>query len=400
MRLALLIPHLGQGGAQAVYRDHYKLLRRDSEVDRIVFTNSGWDEEVEYVLDNHSHINLIGPAARLIYRGHQLAKIVHKRQYDVVISHMDGANWVNVVSGSRARKLLVVHGPVAADENFSRAMQVLRTRLMFPMLYNRAECSVAVSSGIAEEMRRECGVRNVIAIPNYIDVDSIRRRASLEPDAAELPRRFIVTCGRLSEQKKQKVALRLIARLTAAGHSLSLVVLGDGELRDELVDYSRSVLGLKTHCAWEGERDLRSCDVYFLGHVDNPFSIVSRAETFLLTSGWEGFPLALLEAMACGVPVLSSDCSTGPREILSAGRSDVLPHGGTSFEVLDYGIVAPVVHDQAGLDEWVRAAELLLGDEELRRTFSRKALGRVYDFDIQVASQAWREAVDALVSTP
>jgi glycosyltransferase involved in cell wall biosynthesis len=111
--------------------------------------------------------------------------------------------------------------------------------------------------------------------------------------------------GRFSRQKNFPLLIRAFAQLRRS-RPARLVILGDGEARPEVEALVRS-LGLS------GDVDLPGFDL-------NPFRYMRRASVYVLSSDWEGLPTALIEAMACGAPIVSTDCVGGPREILLDGR--------------------------------------------------------------------------------
>ena len=116
---------------------------------------------------------------------------------------------------------------------------------------------------------------------------------------------MILATGRLTDQKKFSTLIEAFAILRAQ-RECRLAILGEGELRASLE-------------ALVAERGLAP-DVLLPGFVANPFAWMRQASLFVLSSAWEGLPTVLIEAMACGVPVVTTDCPSGPREILEDGR--------------------------------------------------------------------------------
>jgi glycosyltransferase involved in cell wall biosynthesis len=115
----------------------------------------------------------------------------------------------------------------------------------------------------------------------------------------------VLGAGRLTAQKDFATLLSAFA-LAKERQPLRLIILGEGELRDPLQALA-SELGVAP-------------EVRFPGFVENPYAFMSRSRVFVLSSAWEGFGLVLVEAMACGTPVVSTDCPAGPAEILEGGK--------------------------------------------------------------------------------
>ncbi len=169
--------------------------------------------------------------------------------------------------------------------------------------------------------------------------------------------------------------------------------------KDYLVKLSQE-LGLKTY-VWDRDELSESFDVYFLGFQKNPFKFIARSKLFVFPSLWEGFPNALVEAMACSVCVVSSDCRSGPREILAPNTD--FNYKTQKPEFAEYGIIMPafdVKYKTANepLEEnemmWVETVDKLLEDESLRKSYSEKAKQRAEDFSIEKILIEWRNIIN------
>ena len=137
-------------------------------------------------------------------------------------------------------------------------------------------------------------------------------------------------------------------------------------------------------------------DVYFLGNIANPFCYIKRAKIFTLTSGWEGFPLALGEAMICGTPVISTDCLTGPREMLAPGTE--LVGNLLESEFADYGVLMPLLDKKnKSYDEsvrlWSRTILELLQDEKRLKHYSDKGIERMKNFSREKIVDRWLKII-------
>jgi glycosyltransferase involved in cell wall biosynthesis len=183
-------------------------------------------------------------------------------------------------------------------------------RLMVSHIYPWADCIVASSHGVADDFLRYTGVspKRVRTIYNPVITDAILEQA-VQPvehsffKPGQPP--VIVAFGRLTAAKDYPTLLRAYARVRKT-HTARLVIIGDGEQRPVLEDLTRE-LGIAE-------------DVHLPGYVQNPFAYLKRAAVFVLSSAWEGLPSVLIEALACGCPIVSTDCPNGPSEILDGGR--------------------------------------------------------------------------------
>jgi glycosyltransferase involved in cell wall biosynthesis len=119
----------------------------------------------------------------------------------------------------------------------------------------------------------------------------------------------IIGMGRFTEQKDFATLIRAFARLRA-NRNCRLILLGRGRLQ---ADYQALAEQLGV-----------AADIAYPGFADNPYSYLARARLFVLSSAWEGSPNALTEALALGVPVVATDCPSGPRELLDGGRYGAL----------------------------------------------------------------------------
>jgi glycosyltransferase involved in cell wall biosynthesis len=186
-------------------------------------------------------------------------------------------------------------------------------RLLIALFYRYAPAVVAVSEGAAEALQPWVGSRTpVVVIPNGFNLAALRARATERPDFRWLNDKtlpVIIGCGRFVPLKGFDVLIKAFARLRAE-RPARLIILGDGLLRATLQDLVRS-LGIED-------------DVALPGYAENPQAWFAASDLFVLPSRTEGFGNVLLEALASGVPVVSTDCPSGPRTILDSGRYGAL----------------------------------------------------------------------------
>ena len=395
---------MGFGGAQRVFHDHSALLATRHSVTEVVFNR---DEGHAFPSDNEllsldvpGGGGVIAKLRHFAQRITRLAAIKRRHPVALAISHLEGADFVNLLSRQNEKVLLCIHGSKLHDANISGPLGLIRKRLLIPLLYNRADCIVTVSREIAVELEA-MGVRKALlrTIHNFFDPAAIRLR-SLEPLSSDEQAIFagppvLVTSGRLALQKNHAGLIALFAQLLKR-RPARLLVIGDGELRQPLIAQAKA-LGLRVGEGPDGDHD-----VYFLGFQDNPFRLQRHANLFVLPSGWEGFPMVLGEAMACGLPIVSADCPTGPREFLAP---DTIGHAARPLRVAetgDYGLLMPIpaVGDPASLDPWVDTLDRLLGDPAELARMVAKSLARAENFSRDVIGPQWLALVDELLGVP
>ena len=197
----------------------------------------------------------------------------------------------------------------------------------------------------------------------------------------------VITSGRLNKQKGHWHLIRSFFEVKQKIPDAKLVFLGEGELKNYLANLALE-LGIEK-------------DVHFLGFQKNPFKFISRSKIFAMSSLYEGFPNALAEAMACGVPIVSSDCLSGPREILAPDEfeEETIDYGINKDR---YGVLTPVcdgirydAEDAITNEEKVMAGHIikLLEDKELAKYYGSQSLQRIEDFNIKEIIKQWEAII-------
>ncbi|MYE01256.1 MAG: glycosyltransferase [Alphaproteobacteria bacterium] len=238
-----------------------------------------------------------------------LRRLIRRRRPELVYSTMVGANIVAATSviGLRRPPLLV-----ARETNSHRARGDLSRaqRGAAGWAYRRAAAVVALSEGVRGELVEDCRLEpeRVVTIHNPVDVDDFQKRArgSARPWPGEGP--MVVAAGRLVRQKGFDILLRAFAQLRTK--DARLAILGEGSDREALMRFADE-LGV-------AER------IVMPGHVADIAPWLAHAAAFALSSRWEGFGHVIVEAMACGAPVVAFDCPHGPADIIEDGRTGVL----------------------------------------------------------------------------
>lgn len=212
---------------------------------------------------------------------------------------------------SPTRFVVSVHNHLSTAVERSSSAHMRRVPRLVRQLFRFADAVIAPSAGVLADVARiaRLPADRLHVIPNPAfepDVFALAAAEPAHPWLAPPTVPVILAAGKLKPQKDFPTLLRAFARLRATGLAARLLVLGEGSERQDLR-------------ALAGELGI-AADVDFPGFVENPYAFYGRASLFVLSSAWEGFGNVLIEAMACGCPVVSTDCPSGPAEILEGGR--------------------------------------------------------------------------------
>jgi glycosyltransferase involved in cell wall biosynthesis len=204
----------------------------------------------------------------------------------------------------------------------------------------------------------------IAVIPNSIDIEDIRKRYE-EPTGVEIPPGYLLlsSSGRIEKEKNMSLLLKAFAaaRMQTA---MKLMIIGGGTEKENL-------RGLAQTLNIEG-------DVIFTGHQDNPYKFIKKSDIYVHTCLFEGFANSIIEALACGVPVISIDCPYGPRDIISNGEN---------------GFLVPM-NDKEAL---VKAILITAGNRELRTVMGEKGYARAKDFPVKKMADGYEKVFNELI---
>jgi glycosyltransferase involved in cell wall biosynthesis len=310
-RLSIFLPSLDGGGAErAIGAVASGLAERGVQVSLVLGTATG-----PYLADLHPRVDVVDLRSPSMLRAlPRLAAHLRGSRPDVLLAAMSHANVVAALAHrlarSRARLVLSERVNVSSLFDAYRGPRMKLTGALMRLTYPWADAVVTVSEGVASDITRHIPVQpdRVIAIYNPIVDDRLLQRAAALPAHPWLATPgppVVLAAGRLIAQKDFATLLQAFASLRQ-GREVRLLILGEGELREPLLAQAQE-LGIAD-------------DLALPGFDPNPFSSMRAASLFVLSSRFEGLPGVLIQAMACGARVVSTDCPSGPREILEGGR--------------------------------------------------------------------------------
>lgn len=325
---------MGRGGAQQVFRQQMNSLGNVFDVIGCVFN---WDGAFEsdrspniISLNVSGGKNFLQKIRFFFLRIKRLKDLKRKEKIDVCISHLEGADYVNILSKSRDKTICWIHGTKRHDKNINGFIGLLRLKLLLPWLYRKSNKIVSVSRGIAEELsdKYRLPVMKLSTIYNGLDIESIAQKSEERIESIFLElfdgSPLVISHCRLARQKNLKAMLAIFCEMLSMVDKIKLVIIGDGEERGALLSFCEEKK-LRYWAAWSASGIDLNANVFFFGQQNNPFKFLKKSSLFIMTSSWEGFPLALCEAITVGLPVIASDCFTGPREIISPDCTLIQP---------------------------------------------------------------------------
>ena len=339
--VAIFLPMLAGGGAERVMLNLANgLVAQGKRVDLVLGRAEG-----PYLTQVDADVNIVDLAAPRTLRSlPALVQYLNTAAPAVLISALDHANivslWANKLARKKTKTVITLHCNFSTDmENSSSKLYKIIFPLFIKRFYGIADSIVSVSTGVAEDYANICSIdkKKIKVIYNPVISDSLYTKAEESVDHPwflNKKNKIIISVGRLSPQKSYSDLIKAVAKVLET-QPVRLMILGEGELRPELEGMIAD-LKLSEH-------------VLLPGFVDNPYKYLAKSDLFVLSSRWEGLPTVLIEALALGTPVVSTNCKNGPDEILMNGRFGTLVAVG-DVDGLALGIQEALKHPRAMAD--------------------------------------------------
>lgn len=376
-----MVANLDRGGQQ---RMALLLAESLSVIHKVVFLVFADDAKYGHynIPNNVDYVNINIPAKankfnkihNILLRSCKVRKIKKCKHVDVAISFGESANIINCLSKKNEKVVTSIRGSMILENGLT-----LIDRLTFSISDKTVFISKGQKMAYAEKAKRYDHKMHVIY--NACDFEGINALSSQKVDDT-IDRNTFVAVGRIVDVKCFRNLINSFRLALEKYEALKLYIIGDGDLINELKSYVIN--------------NGMSESVYFLGDKDNPFAYISKARALLNSSRRESFSNVVLEALACGTPVIATDCKFGPREILSGDcKYDTLD----DFAVCEYGILSPSfdIREKVQTKEeriFSEAIMYLLEHGELEDEYRRKSIMRSQQFSVNRYVSDWTELLN------
>lgn len=304
-KLLLIVPSLHQGGLEKVCAATARLLQPYFDVQIAIFDSRSIAYDIKGIpvvdLRLPSRPGVIAKVINVLRRGMRLRKLKKEAQIDIAYSFGPTANLANIASGGRAKMWLGI-----------RSYMDMGNPKQIRLFCQCADMVVCCSETICREVQEKYRCGKAVTLQNPFDIKEVKLLSGREE--AELPwkeGRILISMGREDSVKGFWHLLKSFALVHEKLPDTRLMIIGKGEFEPykELAEK----LGVNE-------------DVFFTGLKKNPYPYLKKGTLYVLTSYYEGFPNAMVEAMSMGLPVIATDCKTGPREILEDRYGILIPN--------------------------------------------------------------------------
>lgn len=360
MKILITAPNLITGGAekQLIYLIQ-GLVDRDYKISLLLLEHEG-----EYLNNVPESVEIIGPKTQRpnnimkeIWKFIEIKRAIDDVKPDILYSRLWPTKTATVFAGLLARKPVVFSedrslSRYKSEKNFSQRLKSQVRKLSCRL----SSMIIPVSGGIENELLNDFGVdpKKIRLIYNGFNFEEMRQKAAESVNHEYFKDKSqkgktIVALGRMVKLKGFDYLIEAVKILTDKGLPVRLIMIGKGDYLDDLKMLSAQ-MGLDKI-------------IDFVGFVDNPFAYMANSDLFVLSSLFEGLPSTLIEAMALGLPVISTRCPTGPEEIIEDNK---------------YGLLVPVADSVALAD----SINMVFTDASLMERLRTEAKKRAEDFSL------------------
>lgn len=386
-KLGIIVPSLSDGGAEKVaanlsiiyeelgYKVYFILYEK-----RISFDYKG--EIIDLAVAKKNGVAKIFRDFEIYSK---IKKVKKRYKFDVVVSHLPKTDLMNCLTKQNEKVITTVHNNI--DIDYPSYMKKL-----LPYIIRKSDLIACVSKVGEEYLCSRYNAKNIETIYNPQMLDDIHTKS--QEEVTELSETFleneiIINIGRLNIQKGQWHLIRAFSEVLKIRPSVKLIIVGKGELENQLRKLARK-LGVEKN-------------VIFTGFNKNPYKFINYSNLYVGTSLYEGFGMTIVEAMSLGIPAISTDCISGPREIIAP---DLFGKKINYDDVQEFGMLCSNFGDFSTLESEIVSIEekklanyicKLLDNKVIYERLSKKSVQRSKDFDYKNIKLMWKKHLDELL---
>lgn len=397
-KVLLIVPSLKTGGTERVVSRLSYLLRDKYDIKVLVFDDSNMTYSVGCDL-----ISIKLPSKKggvyskiktLLKRVKEINKVIRENEIEYTYSFGDSANIVNALAINKSKKITSIRGYRSVfleGNNIKKLIKIIYNKFIF----FRSKKIVSVSKDISDVIIRsyKTNKNKLHTIYNGYDVKDIIKLSTENLIESEnnifKNRNIIISVGTFKPEKGFWHLIKAFSTLEFRKDNLMLVIIGDDyeSNKNKVVNLIKE-LGIDNY-------------VTLLDYKTNPFKYISRSKVYVLSSVFEGFPNSLVEAMSCGIPVIASNCKTGPKELLFEAYNNDLKIDNHIYA--DFGIITPDMNKIENYNSLVieneeivlgKAIKKLLNNEDDIKKYKIKSLERSELFSYQNWVKAHEKLLD------
>lgn len=412
-KLLIVIQHFYRGGAERSAAKLSALLKNQFDIHVIFFVDP---EQLPMSFQPEGKITCLGEKVtknpfnkliNLVKRTWFLRQYKKEHKIDFSLSFLFNADIVNVLSKQSDKVLLSIRTFLSKNEAH------LPNPFIARRIYKKADFVVTQNERMRQDTQGLYNLKSqqIGVIPNSFDIDQIikARDESIPewPNASDFIK--FINLGRFSHPKGHRHLLRIFKSVLSSYPKARLILIGEGELKSMILDFAKTLELTCQDLSKEKNQtpDFDKHHIIMLGFQENPFPYLHASDAFLFTSLFEGFPNALAEAMICSSLVFSSDCMTGPKELIAPDVDELdgypvkSPNGvllpAFSGEIID--ALRPLLSTEV---KWVESILDFIKNKEAYSAMGKNAHKRMQAFSYDRVLTQWIdlfELIDGRISS-
>lgn len=362
INIAFIIYNLSGGGAEKVVASISNELNNYFNITVFIFEN---------IITYHTNANVVcldipskekyfSKLTNFFKRIYKLRKMKKEMKIDLSISFLPMVNLYNILSKVNDKIIISIRSykGVCIDSKIKK--------LINEFIYTKADHILSCSNLITNQLTKYHNKISTIYNPidfNYIDN---QKKEPIEDNISNFFSNgdIFITVGKQIKYKGYEELIKSFRIYKMKNMNAKLVIIGKDYLNGKLINLCK-LLSLEN-------------DILFLGYRQNPYKYLNKSSIFVLSSYYEGFPNVVIEAMACGLPIVSVDCPSGPKEILSKLELNKLT---TKAIMVEYGVLCPPINlNSLSIDELAEGMDIAVKNKDY---LNFQSLQRVKEFEIQ-----------------